>query len=90
MTNSEATFTDTSNWYKNVHYGTGGTRSKYIALPLRLMNNFFKGSKETLTGEMKFWSEIISPKIGQFLVFPMLDYNIVYDSKYGQKIGCLS
>jgi hypothetical protein len=95
MANLEATFTDISGWHKNVHYSTGGTRSKYIALhPETNDVYFFKGSKETLGGEIRypteFWSEIVSSKIGQFLGFPMLDYNIAYDSKHKQKIGCLS
>jgi hypothetical protein len=95
MTNLEATFTDISGWHKNVHYSTGGTRSKYIALhPDSNEEYFFKGSKETPNGEIRypteFWSEIVSSKIGQFLGFPMLDYNIAYDSKHKQKIGCLS
>jgi hypothetical protein len=95
MTNSGATFTDISGWHKNVHYSTGGTRSKYIALhPDTNEEYFFKGSKETPQGEIRypteFWSEIVSSKIGQFLGFPMLDYNIAYDSKHKQKIGCLS
>jgi hypothetical protein len=95
MTNLEATFTDISGWHKNVHYSTGGTRSKYIALhPETNEEYFFKGSKETPLREIRypteFWSEIVSSKIGQFLGFPMLDYNIAYDSKHKQKIGCLS
>ncbi len=95
MTNLEATFTDISGWHKNVHYSTGGSRSKYIALhPNTNEEYFFKGSKETLKGEIKFpmefWSEIVSSKIGQVLGFPMLDYNIAYDSKHKQKIGCIS
>jgi hypothetical protein len=95
MTNLKATFTDISGWHKNVHYSTGGTRSKYIALhPETNEEYFFKGSKETPTREIRypteFWSEIVSSKIGQFLGFPMLDYNIAYDSKHKQKIGCLS
>lgn len=95
MTNLEATFTDISGWHKNVHYSTGGTRSKYIALhPDTNEEYFFKGSKETPLGEIRypteFWSEIISSKIGQFLGFPMLDYNIAYDTKHKQKIGCIS
>lgn len=95
MTNLEATFTDISSWHKNVHYSTGGTRSKYIALhPDTNEEYFFKGSKETPLGEIRypteFWSEIVSSKIGQFLGFPMLDYNIAYNSKHKQKIGCLS
>jgi hypothetical protein len=95
MTNLEASFTDISDWYKNVHYSTGGTRSKYIALhPETNVEYFFKGSKETPQGEIRypteFWSEIISSKIGQFLGFPMLDYNIAFDVKHKQKIGCIS
>ena len=92
MTNLEATFTDISGWHINVHYSTGGTRSKYIALdPETNEKYFFKGSKETSFGEIRypteFWSEIISSKIGQFLGFPMLDYNIAYDSKHGKSLG---
>lgn len=95
MSNLETTFTDISGWHKNVHYSTGGTRSKYIALhPDMNEEYFFKGSKETPQGEIRypteFWSEIVSSKIGQFLGFPMLDYNIAYDSKHKQKIGCIS
>lgn len=95
MFDFSATFTNISNWHKNVHYSTGGTRSKYIALsPDSNEEYFFKGSKETINGEirypMEFWSEIVSSKIGQFLGFPMLDYNIAYDSKHKQEIGCLS
>ena len=95
MSNLKATFTDISGWHKNVHYSTGGTRSKYIALhPETNEEYFFKGSKETPLGEIRypteFWSEIVSSKIGEFLGFPMLDYNIAYDSKHKQKIGCLS
>ena len=95
MTNLEATFTDISSWHKNVHLNTGGTRSKYIALhPDTNEEYFFKGSKETILGEIRypteFWSEIISSKIGKLLGFPMLDYNIAYDNKHKQGIGCIS
>jgi len=91
----QATFVDISNWHKNEFYSTGGTRSKYITLEAKTNEEyFFKGSKETLGGEIRypteFWSEIISSKIGQFLGFPMLDYNIGYDENHKQKIGCLS
>ncbi|PKB16806.1 hypothetical protein [Flavobacterium sp. 5] len=95
MNQFEATFTDISNWHKNEFYSTGGTRSKYITLEPETNNEyFFKGSKETIEGEIRypteFWSEIISSKIGQFLGFPMLDYNIGYDENHNQKVGCLS
>lgn len=95
MSNFKAIFTEISDWQKNVHYSTGGTRSKYIALdPQNNEEFFFKGSKETPAGEIRypteFWSEIVSSKIGQFLGFEMLDYNIAYDVNHKQKIGCLS
>lgn len=91
----EASFTEISNWQKNIHYSTGGTRSKYIALnPDKNEEYFFKGSKETEDGEIRypteFWSEIVSSKIGQFLGFKMLDYNIAFDANHKQRIGCLS
>jgi hypothetical protein len=91
----EATFTDISNWQKNIHYSTGGSRSKYIALnPETNVEYFFKGSKETKEGEIRypteFWSEIVASKIGQSLGFPMLDYNIAYNKNHKQKIGCIS
>ena len=95
MNNFEATFTDITDWHKNVHYSTGGTRSKYITLhPETNEEYFFKGSKETPNGEIRypteFWSEIVSSKIGQYLEFQILDYNIAYDKNHNQKIGCLS
>jgi hypothetical protein len=90
----EATFTDISDWQKNIHYSTGGSRSKYIALnPETNDEYFFKGCKDK-NGEIKypteFWSEIVASKIGKTLGFPMLDYNIAYNRNHKQKIGCLS
>ena len=95
MKNFTATYTEITDWQKNVHYSTGGTRSKYIALDPNLNEEFFfKGSKVTSNGIIRypteFWSEIVSSKIGQFLGFNMLDYNIGYDRNHNQKIGCLS
>ncbi|MBL7836231.1 MAG: hypothetical protein JNM67_01830 [Bacteroidetes bacterium] len=90
------TYTDISDWEKIEYTSTGGTRSKKIVIqPSNQKEFFFKGSKVIQeTGEIRypneFWSEIISSKIGQYLGFNMLDYNIGYmDSDY-QKIGCLS
>lgn len=91
----EATFTDISEWQKNIQYNTGGSRSKYIAIhPENNDAYFFKGSKETMDGEIRyvteFWSEIVSSKVGQSLGFPLLDYNIAFDKNHKQKVGCLS
>lgn len=89
------TYTDISSWDVSVYQNTGGTRSKQIAIhPNSNKDYFFKGSKVTEFGEIKypmeFWSEIISSKIGQILDFNMLDYNIAYRASDYQKIGCLS
>jgi len=89
------TFTDISNWNKKPYSSTGGTRAKNIYIDFE--NNreyFFKGSKKLKDGTFKypneFWSEIISSKIGQWLGFNLLDYNIAYDIGDEQKIGCIS
>ena len=89
------TFTDISKWNKKPYSSTGGTRAKNIYIDLD--NNqeyFFKGSKKLKDGTFKypdeFWSEIISSKIGQWLGFNLLDYNIAYDESDEQQIGCIS
>jgi hypothetical protein len=90
------TFTDITQWKVNKYTNTGGTRSKQIAIhPKTEKQFFFKGSKVvTETLEIKypteFWSEIVSSKIGQYLGFNVLDYNIGYSEKNIQKVGCLS
>jgi hypothetical protein len=88
-------YTDVTYWILNVYHNTTGSRSKKIITnPETHDEYFFKGSKELPDGEIRypteFWSEIVSSKIGQYLKFNILDYNIGYN-KYGtQKIGCLS
>lgn len=90
------TFTDVSDWNINVYINTGGTRSKQIAVhPETDKEYFFKGSKvikdtKEIRYPTEFWSEIVSSKVGQYLDFNMLDYNIGYSNKTFQKIGCLS
>lgn len=90
------TFTDITEWKVNRYTNTGGTRSKQIAIhPETEKQFFFKGSKVVAeTQEIKypteFWSEIASSKIGQYLGFNVLDYNIGFSEKNIQKVGCLS
>lgn len=89
------TFTDITNWNIIVYQNTTGSRSKKIVVnPETDQEHFFKGSKELITGEIRypteFWSEIVSSKIGQYLGFDVLDYNIAYNEKDKQKIGCVS
>lgn len=89
------TFTDISNWNKKPYSSTGGTRAKNIYIDLDSdQEYFFKGSKKLNDGSFKypyeFWSEIISSKVGQWLGFELLDYNIAYDINNEQQIDCLS
>lgn len=87
-------FTNISSWDKDMHSSTGGTRSKKIYTDGANQQYFFKGSKKLLDGSFKypteFWSEIAASKIGQMRGFNVLDYNIAYDAKDEQQIGCLS
>lgn len=88
------TFTDIAYWNKKPYSSTGGTRSKKIYINQDDTEFFFKGSKKlddgTFKYPMEFWSEIVSSKIGQWLGFNILDYNIAYDVNDEQQIGCLS
>ena len=89
------TYIDVTDWIFMVYQNTTGSRSKKIIVnPLTHNEYFFKGSKELPDGEIRypteFWSEIVSSKIGQYLKFNILDYNIGYNAKGTQKIGCLS
>lgn len=89
------TFVDITEWNKNPYSSTGGTRAKKIYIqPESEISYFFKGSKELEDGDIRypleFWSEIASSKIGQYLGFDILDYNIGFDAKAKQPLGCLS
>jgi hypothetical protein len=95
MDDFKATYTDVTDWDIKVYQNTTGSRSKKIIVDLATEEEyFFKGSKELDTGEIRypteFWSEIVSSKIGQYLSFNVLDYNIGYNKNTKQKIGCLS
>ena len=81
---------DVSDWNEKPHYQTGGTRDKsIIEAPNTEDLYFFKTSlkREKRDYKYEFWSEIIASKIGQFLKFEMLDYNIALK---GEEIGCIS
>ncbi|RCS26470.1 hypothetical protein DUT90_11980 [Polaribacter sp. WD7] len=95
MDKFKATYTDVTDWDVIVYQNTTGSRSKKIIRePETEDEYFFKGSKELADGEIRypseFWSEIVSSKIGQYLKFNILDYNIGYNKDGTQKIGCLS
>lgn len=88
-------FTDITEWNKKPYSSTGGTRAKNIYVnPIDEREYFFKCSKKLPDGGFRYpseyWSEIIASKIGQWLGFDVLDYNIGFDYNHEQKIGCLS
>ena len=88
------TFTNLSDWNKKPYQTTGGTRAKKIYINKNDEEYFFKASRELKDGSFKypteFWSEIVASKIGQWMGFNVLDYNIAYDIANKQKVGCLS
>lgn len=95
MTKFTPSYIDVTDWNHIVYQNTTGSRSKKIITnPETDDEYFFKGSKELSDGEIRypteFWSEIVSSKIGQYLKFNILDYNIGYNKNGTQKIGCLS
>lgn len=95
MKDFKPTYTDVTDWNFIVYQNTTGSRSKKIIVgPNSAEEYFLKGSKELSDGTFKFptefWSEIVSSKVGQFLGFNVLDYNIGYNAEGKQKIGCLS
>jgi hypothetical protein len=90
-----ATYTDITEWNKKMYSSTGGTRAKNIYVNSEdFKEYFFKGSKKMADGSFKytseFWSEIVASKVGQWLGFNVLDYNIGFDVNDEQQIGCLS
>lgn len=88
-------YTDLTEWNKKIYSNTGGTRAKTIYInPTEFIEYYFKGSKKMKDGSFKytseFWSEIVASKLGQWLGFNVLDYNIGFDLHDEQQIGCLS
>lgn len=88
-------YTDVTHWNFLIYQNTTGSRSKKIIVNPSTQDEYFlKGSKELPDGEIKFptefWSEIVSSKIGQYLGYNVLDYNIGFNENGVQKIGCLS
>lgn len=85
-----ADFYDITKWNEKPFFNTKGTRNKcVVSEPFTGDEYFFKTSilKEGKDYKTEFWSEIIASKVGQFLGFNVLDYNI---AKHGEEIGCIS
>ena len=86
----EVKFYDITNWTEKPYFNTKGTRDKCVVSEPETGNDFFfKTSlfKENRDYKTEFWSEIVASKIGQYLGFKVLDYNI---AKQGDKVGCIS
>ncbi len=74
-----------SEWNIKRWLQTGGTREKcFVENPSNGKEYFFKESIQRYPSE--FWSEIISSKVGKYLGFNLLDYNIgiLHDT-----VGCI-
>lgn len=89
MDKIKASFTDISSWIERDYLQTGGTRSKCIVVDSQYDEFFFKTSlkKDMKDYKYEFWSEIIASKIGLYLGFNVLDYNIALRN---YEVGCLS
>lgn len=85
-----ADFYDITEWNEKPFFNTKGTRNKcVVSNPENDSVYFFKTSmlKEGKDYKSEFWSEIVASKIGRFLGFNVLDYNI---AKNGDEVGCIS
>ena len=85
-----AKFYDISDWAEKPYINTKGTRNKCIVIePNSGIEYYFKTSicKGDMDYKTEFWSEIIASKVGQYLRFNVLDYNI---AKHKDEVGCLS
>lgn len=76
---------DISEWSIKRWIQTGGTREKcFVENPTDGKVYFFKESISRYPSE--FWSEIISSKVGKYLGFNLLDYNI---GIFHDTVGCI-
>jgi hypothetical protein len=89
-----AEFIDVTTWDENIQLNTGGTRPKMIVANEEGENYFFKANKvskdDVVVYPQEFWAEIVSSKIGDYLGFTVLDYNIGYSKGAKQEVGCIS
>jgi hypothetical protein len=79
---------DITSWNAQPWYNTGGTRAKKYIQSRDGKYYFFKRSqlKPGKDYKFEFWSEIIASKVGQFLGFHVLVYDIAID---GDIMGCI-
>lgn len=83
-------YIDISNWKKQIHVHTGGTRDKFIAIsPEDDKKYYFKTSinRGLKNYKYEFWSEIIASELGDLLEFNLLHFDVASSDN---RIGCLS
>lgn len=84
-----ADYIDISNWKRQIHLHTGGTRDKFITMSPSGDKYYFKTSmkREYRDYKYEFWSEIIAYEVGNMLGFNILRYDI---ASFDDTIGCIS
>lgn len=85
-----AEYFDISNWNEKPWFGTKGSRNKIVVEnPETGIYYYFKTSllKEDKDYKHEFWSEILASKIGQYLGYDILQYDIAF---YKTEMGCIS
>lgn len=84
-----ADYIDISNWKRQIHLHTGGTREKFITMSPAGDKYYFKTSmkREHRDYKYEFWSEIIAYEIGNLFGFNVLRYDI---ASFDSTIGCIS
>lgn len=84
-----ANYIDISSWNKQIHVHTTGTRQKYILISPDDEKYYFKTSlkKGTKDWKYEFWSEVIASKVGIWLGFNVLEYEV---ASFDDLIGCIS
>lgn len=84
-----AKYIDISNWKRQIHLHTGGTRDKFITISPSGDKYYFKTSMKRVNRDYKyeFWSEIIASEVGISLGFNVLHYDI---ASFDSTIGCIS
>ena len=84
-----AKYLDISNWKRQIHLHTGGTRDKFITISPNGDKYYFKTSmkRENRDYKYEFWSEIIASEVGISLGFNVLRYDV---ASFDSTIGCIS
>lgn len=90
----KARLIDISDWIERPNKQTEGTRDKRVLIsPDDGALYYFKTSLKKITQDykMEFWSEVIASRIGRWLGFDLVEYNVaILHENGGTLVGCLS